>query len=168
MLQTTAPEPCTDPACRGGHAPGERLALVDSLCAGRGAQMTALRRQTLELLWEHGRPAGAYELVEALRRCNARPVAPPTVYRAIDFLIGQGLVAKIASRNAYVPRIHPERGHMSLFLVCRCCGSSHELEDRRVERLLVEDATAIGFRISRPVIELEGVCLHCSEAGGVA
>lgn len=130
--------------------------------------MTALRRQILELLWEHGRPAGAYELIEALRRRNARLVAPPTIYRALDFLIGQGFVGKIASRNAYVPRIHPERGQTSMFVVCSRCGRSAELEDRRVERLLGEDATTIGFQISRPVIELEGVCLQCREAGGVA
>lgn len=168
MFPTTAPEPCTDPACRGEHTPSERLALAESLCGARGAHLTALRRRTLELLWEHGRPAGAYELIEALRRRNARPIAPPTVYRAIDFLIGQGLVAKIASRSTYVPRIHPERGQTSMFLVCSHCGRSTELEDHRIERLLGEDATAIGFRIARPVIELEGVCLQCSEAEGVA
>jgi Fe2+/Zn2+ uptake regulation proteins len=129
--------------------------------------LTALRRRTLELLWEHDQPIGAYELIELLRRSDSRAVAPPTVYRALDFLIGQGLVARIASRNAYVPRVHPERRQTSMFLVCSLCGRSAELEDHRIERLLGEDATAIGFRISRPVIELEGVCLQCSETGGV-
>lgn len=38
----------------------------------------------------------------ALAVRNSRPVAPPTVYRALDFLMSQGLVSKIESHNAYV------------------------------------------------------------------
>ncbi|NJO55848.1 MAG: transcriptional repressor [Rhodospirillales bacterium] len=121
----------------------------------------------LELLWEAWPPRRAYELIEALSRRNSRPIAPPTLYRALDFLIRQGLAAKIASRNAYVPRIHPERRQTCVFLLCTAA-VRRELEDPRIERLLGEDATAVGFRISRPVIELEGTCPQCIDAGAVA
>ena len=110
------PRPCTDSNCRGQHAPAERVALAMSLCDARGAQLTTLRRQVLELLWESGRPTGAYELIEALKLRNSRPVGPPTVYRALEFLMSQRFVLKIESRNAYVPCAHPERRHDCLFL----------------------------------------------------
>ena len=159
------PRPCTDPNCRGQHAPAERVALAVSLCDARGAHLTKARRQILELLWESGRPTGAYELIEALKLRDSRPVGPPTVYRALEFLMSQGLVSKIESRNAYVPCTHPERQHACLFFICSHCGASVELEDQRLECLISENAALIGFRATRRVIEVEGTCAHCIAAG---
>lgn len=164
-LLSIQPRPCTDSNCRGQHAPAERVALAMSLCGARGAQLTTVRRQILELLWESGRPTGAYELIEALKLRDSRPVGPPTVYRALEFLMSQGLVSKIESRNAYVPRTHPERRHECLFFICSNCGASVEVEDPRVAQLLVEDAAILGFRVTRPVVEVEGTCASCIAAG---
>ena len=164
-LMSTQPRPCTDANCRGRHAPAERVALAVSLCGARGAQLTKLRRQILELLWESGRPTGAYDLIEALKLKDSRPVGPPTVYRALEFLMAQGLVSKIESRNAYVPCAHPERRHDCLFFICRNCGASAEMEDPRVERLLAEDAAVLGYRVSGRVIEVEGTCESCVAVG---
>ncbi|WP_420347650.1 Fur family transcriptional regulator [Pelagibius sp.] len=164
-LPTIQPQPCTDSSCRGRHAPAERVALAEALCGARGVRLTPLRRQILELLWESARPAGAYELIEALKLRDSRPVGPPTVYRALEFLMSQGLVSKIESRNAYVPCAHPERRHDCLFFICSNCGASIELEDQRLERLICEDAALIGFRATRRVIEVEGTCTHCIAAG---
>ena len=161
------PRPCADPKCRGKHAPAERIALAMSLCCARGVQLTELRRRILELLWEGGRPMGAYELIEALKLRDSRPVGPPTVYRALEFLMSQGLASKIESRNAYVPCAHPERRHDCLFFICSDCGASVELEDQRLEGLISEVANLIGFRPTRRVIEVEGVCATCIAAGEV-
>ena len=161
---STKPQPCTDSNCRGPHVPAERVALAMSLCDARGTQLTALRRQVLELLWESGRPMGAYELIEALKFRDSRPVGPPTVYRALEFLMTQGFVSKIESRNAYVPCAHPERRHDCLFFICSNCGVSAESEDPRVEQLLAEDAAVLGFSVTRRVVEVEGTCRCCAEA----
>ena len=164
-LLSIQPRPRTDPNCRGQHAPAERVALAMSLCGTRGVQLTKLRRQILELLWESGRPTGAYELIETLKLRGSRPVGPPTVYRALEFLMSQGLVAKIESRNAYVPCAHPERWRDCLFFICSTCGASVELEDRRLECLISENAALIGFRPTRRVVEVEGICATCIAAG---
>ncbi len=156
---------CTDANGGGQHAPAERVTLAMALCDARGARLTKLRRKILMLLWESGRPTGAYELIEALKRRDSRPVGPPTVYRALEFLMSQGLASKIESRNAYVPCAHPERQHDSLFFVCSNCGTSVEIEDPRVGRLLCEDAAVLGFRAARRVVEVEGICAHCVAAG---
>ncbi|WP_282611365.1 Fur family transcriptional regulator [Pelagibius sp. Alg239-R121] len=164
-LVTVEPRPCADPNCRGQHAPAERVALAMSLCSARGAQLTELRRRILELLWESGRPTGAYELIEALKHEEARPIGPPTVYRALEFLMSQGLVSKIESRNAYVACAHPERRRDCLFFICSNCGASAELEDLRVEELLAEDAAVLGYHVARCVVEVEGTCVACIAAG---
>ena len=165
-LRSIKPQPCTDSNCCAQHAPAERVALAMSLCGARGVRLTARRRQVLELLWEGGRPMGAYEVIDALKRRDSRPVAPPTVYRALEFLMSQRFVSKIESRNAYVPCAHPERRHDCIFFVCGDCGASVELEDQRVGQLLAEDAVnRLGFHVTRRVVEVEGTCRSCIAAG---
>ena len=159
------PRPCTDPDCRGRHAPRERVALAVSICEGRGERMTAFRRRILELLWAAGRPTGAYELIEAIERRDSRRVGPPTVYRALEFLMAQGLVSRIESLNAYVPCAHPERDHDCLFFICSGCRTSVEIEDPRIGGLLAEDAALLGFVATRRTVEVEGMCARCAESG---
>lgn len=160
----TEPRPCSG----GRHKPAERLAKAAALCDKRGAQLTALRRRVLELLWSYERPAGAYELIEALGEAGSRPVGPTTVYRALEFLTEQGLVSKIESRNAYVPCAHPERQHDCQFIICTSCGSSAEFEDSHVARLLAENATRLGFEVGRRIVEVEGKCADCVKAANAA
>jgi Fur family transcriptional regulator, zinc uptake regulator len=117
------PKPCADPNCRGQHEPMERMALAASLCKACGAQFTKLRRRILELLWKNARPTGACELIEALKPDESRRVSPPTVYLALKFLMSEGLVTKIESRNAYVPCSNPEREHDCLFFIRNACGA---------------------------------------------
>lgn len=161
---TIEPQPCTDRACHGQHAPGERVALAEALCNARGVHLTVLRRNVLELLWKNECPTGAYELIDALEQARSRSIGPPTVYRALEFLMEQGLVSKIESRNAYVPCAHPERQHDCLFFTCSNCGASAELEDSRIEQLLTEDAAVLGFHVTRRMVEVEGTCRQCGEA----
>jgi Fur family zinc uptake transcriptional regulator len=160
------PQPCLDPDCREQHPPAERIALATSLCSARGVKLTKLRRNILELLWEFDSPTGAYELIKALEAGGGRRVGPPTVYRALGFLISQGLVSKIESRNAYRPCNHPERQHDSVFFLCSNCGASTELENPKIEKLISQEAALIGFQPSHRVVEVEGICANCSPVGG--
>ena len=160
----THPRPCIDTNCHGEHEPAERVALAASLCDARGLHFTKLRRQILELLWETDHPMGAYELIDALTLKISRPVGPPTVYRALEFLMSEGFASKIESLNAFVPCVHPERRNDCLFFICNICGASTELEDQRFERLISEKAEQIGFRAARRVIEVEGTCTQCADA----
>jgi len=164
----TQPRPCTDPDCRGQHAPHERVALATAICQERGVQMTELRKSILELLWASCGPTSAYQLMEALKRRDSRAVGPPTVYRALDFLMTQGLASKIESLNAYVPCVHPERDHDCLFFICRDCRTSVEFENPRIAALLAEDAAGFGFVATRRTVEVEGKCARCTEAGRTA
>ena len=127
--------------------------------------MTERRRRVLELLWASDKPTSAYQLIEAVRLRDSRPVGPPTVYRALRFLMAQGFVSRIESLNAYVPCAHPERDHDCLFFICSDCRTSIEVEDPRIGGLLAEDAAALGFVATRRTVEVEGVCARCAEAG---
>ncbi|MEM1188365.1 MAG: Fur family transcriptional regulator [Pseudomonadota bacterium] len=160
------PEALSGASCAGQSQANDGVAQAAELCRARGVRLTALRQRVLELLWESSRPLGAYALIEALKSEQDRPVGPPTVYRALDFLTSEGFASKIESRNAYVACAHPERAHHCIFFICNECGQSVEMEDQRVEQLLAEDgARRLGFRMTRPVVEVAGTCRDCIAAG---
>ena len=137
------------------------IATAERLCREQGLRFTSLRRRVLELVWDSHRPIGAYELLEHLGTGGKRP-APPTVYRALEFLIDAGLVHRLDSLNAYVGCADPGRLHTGQFLICRDCRTVIELDDARIEHLVAEKAHALGFSDVRQILEIEGRCSRCA------
>lgn len=137
------------------------LERAESLCRERGVRLTDQRRAVLRLLCEADRPMSAYELLEQLRG-EVRNPAPPTIYRALDFLLEQGLVHKLESLHAYIGCSHPDHPHASQFLICADCGDVAELEDPSIAKSLSAAGRAAGFRTERPVVELLGTCAECA------
>jgi Fur family transcriptional regulator, zinc uptake regulator len=139
----------------------DALANAEQLCAERGQRLTPIRRQVLEALLAHHRPIGAYEIIERLAAKGGRP-APITIYRALDFLLGQGLVHRIESRNAYIACIsRHQAGAMMVFLLCDLCGAVGEAPSAAVAKSLIAAAKSAGFTPKTPVVEIPGVCAHC-------
>jgi Fur family zinc uptake transcriptional regulator len=134
------------------------------MCEERGVRLTELRRQVLELVWARHEPIGAYDILDAMRAKSQRKAAPPTVYRALDFLMEQGLVHRIASLNAYIGCPRPERRHAGQFLICTCCGALSELDDPVIANAVIARAAAQGFAIDRQTIEAQGLCARCRVA----
>jgi len=141
----------------------EALARAGELCGRRGARLTEVRRRVLELVWNSHRPVGAYELLEKLHR-DGRSAAPPTVYRALDFLREHGLVHRIESLNAFVGCPRPDKDHVSQFLICTDCRNVAEIADPAIGSAVSKSAAAAGFLVNRLTIEMQGLCPVCSEA----
>jgi Fur family zinc uptake transcriptional regulator len=139
----------------------DALDRAEAICAERGARLTPIRRRVLEIVWRGHQPTGAYAILEALRG-KSGAAAPPTVYRALDFLIAQGLVHRLESLNAYVGCPQPETGHATQFLICTDCGEVTELDDADVAIAARQRAVAAGFIVDRLTIELAGRCLDCA------
>ena len=143
---------------------GGRLDQAAALCERQGARFTGLRREMLALVLLADGPVGAYDLLDRLKK--TRPgAAPPTVYRALDFLIAQGLVHRVERLNAFVGC--PEAGrhaHPVQFLICGGCGAVEELEDPGIVAAIEQAAMRKGFRPDRTTIEVEGLCSRCAPA----
>ncbi len=137
------------------------LRAAERACEGRGLQFTHIRRAVLEALWQSEQPIGAYELIRALEAKLDRRLSPPTVYRVLEFLQEQRLIARIATKNAFVPCAHPDHDHACVFFICENCGASAEVENPKIEALFESDAAALGFRIGKHVVELQGICASC-------
>jgi Fur family zinc uptake transcriptional regulator len=137
---------------------------AETLCRSRGERLTPIRRQVLETLAAHHRPLGAYEIIDRLS-AHAKRLAPITVYRALDFLVDNGLVHRIESQNAYLACInnHDAR-EIVVFLICERCGAVGEAASKSVAESLAAAARSAGFSPRAPVIEITGICTHCGGA----
>jgi Fur family zinc uptake transcriptional regulator len=136
------------------------LAAAEALAKGRGEKLTTLRRRVLEIVLGSHRPMGAYDILGALARDGGKP-APPTVYRALDFLRAQGFVHRIDSMNAFVACFAPDKSHRSHFLLCRACGSASEIEDAALDSALASAASRMGFTAETETVEITGLCADC-------
>jgi Fur family transcriptional regulator, zinc uptake regulator len=132
-------------------------------CARRGARLTAVRRRVLELVWTSHQPVGAYALLQQLTR-EGFSAAPPTVYRALEFLLAHGLVHRIERLDAFIGCSRPGKPHAGQFLLCTTCGAASELDDPAIDRAIADSAARSGFSVHRQTIEVEGLCPSC--AGG--
>lgn len=135
---------------------------VAATCVARGLRFTPLRKRVLELIAQAHRPVKAYDLLADLKgeRLGA---APPTVYRALDFLIEQGFIHKLESINAYTGCHHPSERHAAPFFICDVCAGATEFCDERVSDLLIEQARQLGFLPEAQTLEVHGVCRRCRE-----
>jgi Fur family zinc uptake transcriptional regulator len=136
------------------------LAAAAELCEARGEKLTELRRRVLELVWAGHKPVGAYQILDALR-ADGRSAAPPTVYRALDFLLAQGLVHRVESLNAFIGCPHPGEAHATQFLICGSCGTAVELDDPGIDRAIDGTARRLGFAVAARTVEIAGTCAQC-------
>ena len=134
---------------------------AEQVCAGRAQKFTPIRRHVLQALLSSHRPLGAYEVIDELARSMPRP-APITVYRALDFLMENGLVHRIESRNAFLACAH-DHGDAALvaFLICDRCGSAGEVPAAQLAQSLNDAARSSGFSPKLSVVEITGTCAHC-------
>ncbi|HEV2161952.1 MAG TPA: Fur family transcriptional regulator [Stellaceae bacterium] len=132
-------------------------------CARDGAELTELRRSVLGLVLEAAGPVTAYQLLDRLRKVRKGAV-PPTVYRALEFLLEHGLIHRLERLNAFIPCAETGHRHVAQFLICRECGSVAEIEDQAAARALVHAAERKGFRARDTVVEIEGTCAACARA----
>ncbi|MEO6967354.1 MAG: transcriptional repressor [Rhodanobacteraceae bacterium] len=134
---------------------------VEQECSARGLRLTPLRREVLVLIAKARKPVKAYDLLESLRD-NRAAAAPPTVYRALDFLLENGFIHKLESINAFVSCEHPAHAHQVPFLICNTCDSAIELcDDGAVAGLIEQRAQSVGFRAKAQTLEVHGVCRAC-------
>lgn len=138
------------------------LADAERLCHARKVRLTAQRRRVLEIVAERHGAIGAYEIIDRLADDGRRP-APITVYRALDFLIGQGFVHRLASLNAYVACCNASAEHGAQFLICRRCGTIGEMTSTGVHQAIVGAASDLGFAVAAPIVEIAGLCVDCRD-----
>lgn len=154
---------CAMPHDHSAHSHAPTLQDAEQVCADAGESLTPLRRRVLELLIDQPGPAKAYDLLPLLDSGHG-PAKPPTVYRALDFLVRMGLAHRIESLNAFVACEKGACARSTIFLICEKCGGAEEFDAGHALVDLAEAAEKDGFEIRRTMIEASGLCGQCRHA----
>lgn len=139
-------------------------AAAEADCRARGLRLTPARACVLDALLESHRALTAYELLDRLKAAGLGR-QPPIVYRALDFLVSNGLAHRIERLGAFIACAHGGTAHRAAFLVCRGCRRVSEAALDEPERMLRSEASALGFRLERVTVEAEGLCDACGATG---
>ncbi len=151
------------------HCIAGALNKAKELCQQRNIRLTDLREQVLKLLWSSHKPLGAYTLLammqeQNLAAGNTKPLAPPTVYRALDFLVDHGLAHRIASLNAFIGCVAPSDQHSSHFYICSRCENAVEVSGEPISQAIADCAVQANFIVSSESVEVHGICKGCQES----
>jgi len=139
------------------------LSRAQLICTGQGARLTPVRRRVLELILSSDQPTGAYALLAELQRGRGK-LGPPTVYRALEFLLAHKLIHRIETSSAFIACGDIEHPHESQFMICDDCGATEELQDEDIVQSLRRLAERRGFAVERQVVEARGLCPACRSA----
>lgn len=131
-------------------------------CLKNGANLTDLRRQVLDLVLAHGGVVKAYQILSDLQQARGS-AAPPTVYRALEFLVEQGILHRVEALNGYVVCRHLDCAHPSVILTCRDCGKVDEMAADEGFMTLRQLCAGHGFEMDEQQLLLNGRCVQCSE-----
>ncbi|MGB0513585.1 MAG: Fur family transcriptional regulator [Wenzhouxiangellaceae bacterium] len=135
---------------------------VEQRCARDQLRLTPTRRRVLELVLEADGPVKAYDLLDRLKTEQPN-AAPPTVYRALDFLLEHHFIHRLETLNAFVSCFHPRHRHDGQFLICEQCGNVTEVPEEQLSQQLADAARKAGFEPSRQVLEVYGRCVRCRD-----
>ncbi|MEX0284012.1 MAG: Fur family transcriptional regulator [Paracoccaceae bacterium] len=142
------------------HCIADTMQSAEALCAEKGLRFTPVRRRVLELLLAEHRAMGAYDILEVLS-AEGLGSQPPVAYRALEFLVKNGLAHRVEGLNAYAACAHLGTSHAPAFLICRSCQLVAEVNGDELSAALETEAAKSGFRIERVAVELVGQCPSC-------
>jgi len=134
---------------------------MQQICNLAGVRLTLVRRHVFEIIFNSEKPIGAYKIMELLSELESRQAAPPTVYRALEFLLEYGFIHRLATINSFISCIHICKDHPVQFLLCAKCHTAIELENQRINDVVTFAAQKEGFAPQIKMIEISGICANC-------
>jgi Fur family zinc uptake transcriptional regulator len=142
------------------HCAGTALEHAEHVCLARGARLTPIRKAVLAEIWSRHEATKAYDLISRLSTAD-NLIKPPTIYRALEFLLAHGLIHRIESLNAFIGCDHPEIAHQAILMICDTCGTINEQSNEALNQLIARISDQQHFKTTRQSIELHGTCHRC-------
>lgn len=125
-------------------------------------RLTSARTIILETLTQERRHWRPQEIYEAVRQ-KLPSICPSTVYRALEYLLRQGLVSvSDLGWGTYVYEV--VNGNLHHHLVCQECGAILILENTLVQEFFDKVSDAYHFAISTNHLILFGLCEECAHS----
>ncbi|WP_096086685.1 Fur family transcriptional regulator [Agaribacterium haliotis] len=140
----------------------QALRAAQKACEQDGSKFTELREQVLRIIWQAGKPIGAYEIIAELEQLSGRTkIGPPTVYRTLEFLQRLELIHRVHSLNAFLARNQTRAGSMPALFICRKCKQANEVVNSVFQQAVNLSANEMKFQVDEQMLEVLGLCQHC-------
>lgn len=146
----------------------QALQQAEANCRASGARLTEKRRHILQLLLASDTPLSAYELATRYQEQFHEAIPAMSVYRMLDFLVGETLAHKLNSANKYIACSHIACDHaheVPQFLICDNC---HQVKEIGISKTIIDaldkSVQQAGYVLTQPQIELHCLCAACSQA----
>ena len=139
----------------------DSIARVLEICELNNLVFTEIRQKIFEIIIKFKKPMKAYEILDVFTEVTGKRAHPPTIYRAIDFLIENGFIHKLNSINSYVGCFHPKVHKECYFLICKICNIYKECCDKNLTENIFKSANKRDFIVSNTTLEIEGHCNDC-------
>ena len=139
----------------------DSIARVFEICELNSLVFTEIRQKIFEIIIKFKKPMKAYEILDVFTEFTGKRAHPPTIYRAIDFLIENGFIHKLNSINSYVGCFHPKVHKECYFLICKICNIYKECCDKNLTENIFKSANKRDFIVSNTTLEIEGHCNDC-------
>lgn len=135
---------------------------AETLCKTRETRLTPIRRKILELVWQSHSPSKAYDILSRFRH-EIPSAEPPTIYRALDFLLKERFIHKIEHLNAYIGCMHPQSSDSCFFLICKNCHHIQELSKPALSDTIAQTLNEHFFSVQHVSLEIQGLCKACKD-----
>lgn len=139
----------------------ESLKKAEEICKEKNLRFTDLRKNVFLIILQSHQPSKAYDILDVLKK-NDSSAKPPTIYRALDFLLENGLIHKLHISNSYVSCSHPLKHKKCSFLICNKCHEVSECCDEKLTQELYQIGLQNNFEIQDANVEIRGICSSCS------
>lgn len=136
------------------------MASAAAICVEKNLNFTDLRKTVLKVIWQSHKPSKAYDILDELAKSGFSS-KPPTVYRALDFLMDLGLIHKINSLNAFIGCSHPHQKHSCHFIICKSCENISECCNDEIAQAIYNITNYYQFKPTKASMEIEGICFTC-------
>ncbi|MBT7543348.1 MAG: transcriptional repressor [Gammaproteobacteria bacterium] len=144
------------------HKKCKRIAIKSAkdLCDKKNLRLTEIRKKVFEIIWKSHKPVKAYDILHEIKGIGSGK--PPTVYRALNFLLQNGLIHKLNSQQSYIGCEHPNSHKQCYFLSCNKCGDITECCSIEMDNMFNIAAKEAKFNNTNIVCEISGICFSCT------
>lgn len=119
-----------------------------------------LRSQVRATLTASNAPISAHQM--SLRiKADHPAVHTSSVFRAVNRMMEDGEIDRVELLSGYIPK----RPEAVISMLCTCCGGCTLLEGQAPTLALQTLAQPLGFKPTRFIIEMEGICSLCAQTG---
>ncbi|WP_163130659.1 Fur family transcriptional regulator [Agarivorans sp. Alg241-V36] len=136
---------------------------VSDYCSQNKLKFTPNRAAVLAILHQHQQALSAYDILAKLQQ-QQQNTKPPTVYRALDFLLQYHFIQHIESSSRYIIGHQHAPFTPQPLLICTDCKSVTQISlSKSLKIELDQFAGQQGFRLHSQSYELQGLCSSCQQ-----